>query len=129
MSYHKRSYIEHTAFCVKDILWHIRFFREALGMKVVNMEGSEANPTQVWLQGGLQIISALDFEKSEGQLTHIAIMTEDLESALQEVYNWSVTESHKGRNWVQLPEGLVLELIQAKRNSVEKLLEIDVSYM
>lgn len=129
MGYQKKSYIEHTAFCVKDIHWHIRFFREALGMEVVNMEGSETNPNQVWLQGGLQIISNPRYEKSEGQLLHIAITTENLETALQEVYSWCVTELPKGRNWVQLPEGLVLELIQAKNNSVTKLLDIDVSYM
>ncbi|MEH7385953.1 VOC family protein [Bacillus sp. JJ1521] len=128
MSYNNRSYIEHTAFCVKDIQWYIRFFKEALGMQVVNMEGTEANPYQVWLQGGLQIISDTGLEKSRGQLHHIAITTEDLESVLKEVYTWDVSESPKGRNWVQLPEGLVLELIQAKNNSIEKLLNIEVSY-
>ena len=30
MSYHKKSYVEHAVVIVKDIHWHIRFFKEAL---------------------------------------------------------------------------------------------------
>ena len=32
MAYQKRAYVEHVAIWVKDIHWHIRFFREVLGV-------------------------------------------------------------------------------------------------
>lgn len=127
--YPKKSYVEHVAYCVKDIQWHIRFFKEALGMSIVNIDGSEEDPKQVWLQGGLQLISDPSFEGPEGRMAHIAIMTEDLEDALKEVYARGVFESPKGRNWVQLPDGLLLELIQSKENSVARMLTVKVSYI
>ena len=34
MAYQRKSYVEHVAVRVKDIGWHIRFFREALGMPI-----------------------------------------------------------------------------------------------
>ncbi len=37
MSYQKKSYVEHVAVIVKDIHWHIRFFKEAL-IKPVSVE-------------------------------------------------------------------------------------------
>ncbi|MBU8881356.1 VOC family protein [Bacillus sp. FJAT-29790] len=129
MAYQKNSYIEHTAFRVKDIHWYIRFFKEALGMTIITVDGLEEAPNQVWLLGGLQLISDPGLERSQERMDHIAIMTDDLQSALQEVYAWDVIELPKGRNWVELPDGLVLELIQAKANSVAKLMEVDVSYV
>lgn len=55
-------------------------------------------------------------------------MTEDLESALQEVYRWDVTEMPQGKNWFKLPDGLCVELIQAKENSVAEALKVEPRY-
>ena len=85
MSYQKRSYLEHTAVRVKDIKWYISFFKETLGMSVRSAIGSEDDPKQVWTIGGMQLISDPSFEGSDGQLAHLGIMTEDLESALHVV--------------------------------------------
>ena len=127
--YSKKSYVEHVAYFVKDIHWHIGFFQEALGMPVVGYDGEKEDPKQVWLMGGLQLISDPGFVAGEGRMGHIAIITEDLEQALEAVYTWGCSGLPKGRNWVQLPDGLVLELIQEKANSVNQLLSVEVSYV
>jgi len=112
MAYAKTSYLEHTAIRVKDIQWHIRFFKEALGMPVRNAQGPEDDPIQVWTVGGVQLVSAKDFAGPEGRMVHLGIRTDDLEAALEEVYKWGVEEMPQGRNWIRLPDGLEIELMQ-----------------
>ena len=113
MTYSKSSYLQHTAIRVRDIQWHIRFFEEALGMPVASRQGPEDAPVQVWLVGGLQLIADPAYEEPEGRLAHLGIMTGDLELAIEEVYQWDVTELPQGHNWFTLPDGLSIELMQA----------------
>ncbi|MFZ5969737.1 MAG: VOC family protein [Bacillota bacterium] len=124
MAYQKKSYVEHTAVRVKDIQWHIRFFQEVLGMPVYSTIGETDDSKQVWTIGGMQLISDPNFEGPEGRMAHLGIMTEDLDAALQEAYTWGVTELPQGRNWFALPDGLCIELIQAKGNSVAEALDV-----
>ena len=51
-------------------------------------------------------------------------MVEDLEAALRAAKDWGVTELPQGRNWLQLPDGLALELIQAHGNAVAEYLAV-----
>ena len=125
MAYQRRSYLEHIAIRVKDIQWHIRFFREALGMTLRSVEGSADHPNQVWTIGGLQLVSDPDFEGPEGRVAHLGIMTEDVEAAIEEVGKWHPTQMPQGRNWFALPDGLVIELMQAKGNSVVDALAVN----
>ena len=125
MAYQRRSYLEHIAIRVKDIQWHIRFFREALGMTLRSVEGSADHPKQVWTIGGLQLVSDPDFEGPEGRVAHLGIMTEDVEAAIEEVGKWHPTQMPQGRNWFALPDGLVIELMQAKGNSVAEALAVN----
>ena len=103
MSYPRQSYVEHVAVRVRDIDWHVRFFRDALGMPVRQVDGDAGAPRQVWTVGGMQLIADPAFEGPEGRLAHLGVMTEDLEAALTEVYRWGVRELPQGRNWVALP--------------------------
>jgi predicted enzyme related to lactoylglutathione lyase len=121
MAYNHSSYLEHAAIYVKDLDWHIRFFKEALGM---SLRDESQYPMQVWTIGGVQLTADPTFEGPEGRLAHLGIMTEDLEAALEEVYKWSVKEMPQGRNWVELPDGLCIEIMQAAANSVKASLEI-----
>jgi catechol 2,3-dioxygenase-like lactoylglutathione lyase family enzyme len=125
MSYDKQSYVEHVAIRVKDIAWHIRFFREVLGMTLREVQGPDDAPKQVWTVGGFQLISAPEFEGPEGRLGHVGVMTEDLEAALKEAENWGVTHLPQGRNWLRLPDGLCLEVMQAHGSAVVQALAID----
>ncbi len=100
MAYSNRSYVEHAAVRVKDIQWHIRFFREVLGMTLREVEGPADKPTQVWTIGGLQLMHDPSFDGPEGRIAHLGIMTEDLEAALAEAYARGVQELPQGRNWI-----------------------------
>jgi catechol 2,3-dioxygenase-like lactoylglutathione lyase family enzyme len=126
MAYQKKSYVEHVAVRVKDIDWHIRFFREALGMPIREVDGPRDNPKQVWTVGGVQLMADPEFAGPEGRLAHLGVMTEDLEAALAESYAWEgVTAMPQGRNWLALPDGLCVEVIQATGDSVSRALAVD----
>lgn len=124
MTYKKQSYLEHVAIPVKDIHWHIRFFREVFGMTLREVDGNPGDPKQVWTVGGIQLMSAATFEGPEGRLAHLGIMTEDLEAALAEARAFGAKELPQGRNWMQLPDGLCIEVIQAAGRSVQEALAV-----
>ena len=121
-----RSYVEHVAVRVKDIEWHIRFFREALGMPVREVDGPREQPNQVWTVGGIQLMADPGFAGPEGRLAHLGVMTEDLDAALAAAYAWEgVTAMPQGRNWLALPDGLCVEVNQATGNAVASVLAVD----
>jgi hypothetical protein len=51
-------------------------------------------------------------------------MVQDLELALAEAQAWDVKELPQGRNWLQLPDGLALELIQVHGDGVAQALAV-----
>jgi len=122
----KRSYVEHVAVWVRDIDWHIRFFRDALGMPVREVDGSPDAPRQVWTVGGLQLMADPAFAGPVGRLAHLGVMTEDLEAVLAAAYAWEgVSALPQGRNWLKLPDGLAVEVIQAGGDAVAAALAIN----
>ena len=124
-----KSYVEHVAVRVKDIQWHINFFCEVLGMDVREIDGPTAAPRQYWTIGGMQLMSTPDFvappSNDAGWLAHLGIMVDDLEAALVLAQSWGVKELPQGRNWLQLPDGLAVELIQASAGTVAQVLAIN----
>jgi catechol 2,3-dioxygenase-like lactoylglutathione lyase family enzyme len=116
------SYLEHVAIRVQDIHWHIRFFKEVLGQQVRQVDGTLEQPVQYWTLGGLQFMASPEFFASPsndaGWLAHLGIMVDDLEAALAAAQSWGVRELPQGRNWLQLPDGLAIELMQAAKGSV-----------
>ena len=124
MSYQKKSYVEHVAVIVKDIHWHIRFFKEALGQDIRKIQGEPENPQMVWTTGGIQLNQESGYSGSEGYLSHIGIMVEDLEEAIQAAISLGVEPMPKGRGWLRLPEGISLELMQAKGDTVAQALAV-----
>jgi 2-dehydropantoate 2-reductase len=125
----KQSYVEHAAVRVKDIQWHINFFTQVLGMDVREIDGPPEAPRQYWTLGGMQFVSSPDIaappSNDAGWLAHLGVMVEDLEAALRAAKDWGVTELPQGRNWLQLPDGLALELIQASGNAVAEFLAVN----
>ena len=61
----------------------------------------------------------------KAEVAHLGIMTEDLEASIEEVNKWDVTQMPQGRNWFALPDGLIIELLQAKGNSVAEALAVN----
>ena len=129
MTYSNKAYVEHVAVRVKDIQWHIKFFYEVLGMDVREIEGPLHAPLQYWTVVGLQLVSTPDFEappsNEVGWLAHLGIMVADLEGALVQAQQWGVQALPQGRNWLQLPDGLAVELIQASADAVTRVLAIN----
>lgn len=125
----QKSYVEHVAVRVGDIQWHINFFYEVLGMDVREMDGPSDAPRQYWTIGGMQLMSTSGFEappsNEAGWLAHLGIMVNDLEAALLAAQDWGVKALPQGRNWLQLPDGLALELMQASGNSVADVLAVN----
>jgi lactoylglutathione lyase len=109
-----KAYLEHVAVWVKDIHWHIKFFHDVLGMTMREVDGDAANPRQYWTLGGMQFIASPEFTGPEGRLAHLGVMCEDQEAAIAAAHKFGVTAMPQGRNWLRLPDGLALELMQAK---------------
>ena len=129
MTYSNKAYVEHVAIRVKDIHWHIKFFYEVLGMDVREIDGPTDDPRQYWTLGGLQFMATPDFDappcNDGGWLGHLGVMVDDLDSALAEAQKWGVKPLPQGRNWLQLPDGLAVELIQAAPGSVAQALSVN----
>lgn len=124
MAYGKRAYVEHAAIRVRDIEWHIRFFREVLGMGLRDDRRGQT-PSQVWTVGGVQLIADADFDQPEGRLAHLGVMVEDQNAVLREAASWGVTVLPQGPNWLRLPDGLCIEILQATGTAVADALAID----
>jgi catechol 2,3-dioxygenase-like lactoylglutathione lyase family enzyme len=120
-----KAYLEHVAIFVRDIHWHIRFFEDVLGMTMREVDGPAESPRQHWTLGGMQFIARPEFNGPEGRLAHLGVMCEDLESALAAARAFGVTELAQGPNWLRLPDGLAVELIQARGDAVRRALAID----
>ena len=121
-----KAYLEHVAIWVKDIHWHIGFFHDVLGMTMREVQGTPDDPQQYWTLGGMQFIASPDFAGPEGRLAHLGVMCEDLEAAIAAAQRFGVTAMPQGRNWLRLPDGLAVELIQAKpASSVAQALAIN----
>lgn len=123
----KSSYVEHAAVTVCDIAWSIRFFEEILGMEVIRRKEANGKLEQVWLRGGLQLISSPD-NHAAGRGHHLGIVVKDFKSTLREMLSYEGVHAIEGKpeKWVQLPDGLVLELFQEKPGAIDKVLSIDV---
>jgi catechol 2,3-dioxygenase-like lactoylglutathione lyase family enzyme len=124
MAYGKRAYVEHAAIRVRDIEWHMRFFRDVLGMTLRDDRRGQS-PSQVWTIGGVQLIEDASFEGPEGRLAHLGVMVEDEAAVLHEASSWGVTALPQGPNWLRLPDGLCIEILQATGTAVADALAID----
>jgi catechol 2,3-dioxygenase-like lactoylglutathione lyase family enzyme len=120
-----KAYLEHVAIWVHDIHWHIRFFHDVLGMTMREVQGTAEEPVQYWTLDGMQFIAKPDFNGPEGRLAHLGVMCEDLEAALAAARAFGVAEMPQGRNWLRLPDGLAVELIQASPGAVAQALAVN----
>jgi predicted enzyme related to lactoylglutathione lyase len=123
------SYLEHVAIRVHDIHWHIRFFHEVLGQTLRELDGTAEQPKQYWTLGGLQFMATPGFSfapsNDSGWLAHLGVMVDDLETALTAAQKFDVRTLPQGRNWLQLPDGLAVELIQASPGAVRQALAVN----
>ena len=123
----KASYLEHAAVTVADIDWSLKFFQTVLGMTETRRKEKDGKLQQVWLKGGLQLVAAPE-DQAAGRGHHLGIVVQDFAAALQEMLAYEGVHPMEGKpeKWVQLPDGLVLELFQEKPGAIEKVLGIEV---
>ncbi len=121
-----RAYIEHVAIRVKDIQWHVTFFREVLGLGIRDEVAANGSiPHQIWVLGSVQLISDPAFNGPEARLAHLGIMVDDYDGVLERAAKWGAKALPAGPNWLALPDGLNIEILQANAGSVEAALAID----
>ena len=103
-----RARMDHACFTVADVDWYLKFFEEAFGFEITK---SIPEAGKYWLDGGMQINKGdVKADKPQG-MDHVGLGVRDLEEAYAKVYAFpEVKELPQGRQWVQLPEGEVLEL-------------------
>lgn len=110
-------YVDHVATRVTDIAWHIRFFQEVFGMIITQVDGTVEAPRQVWFDAGIQLIAtaghAAASSNDSGGLAHIALRVADRAAVLEQAAAWGAAALPQASNWIQTPEGLAFELIQA----------------
>ena len=123
----KASYLEHAAVTVADIDWSLKFFQTVLGMTETRRKEKDGKLQQVWLKGGLQLVAAPE-DPAAGRGHHLGIVVQDFKAVLQEMLTYEGVHPLEGKpeKWVQLPDGLVLELFQEKPGAIEKVLGIEV---
>ena len=123
----KSSYLEHVAVTVRDIEWSIRFFEDVLGMEVTRRKEESGKLKQAWLKGGIQLISSPN-NHAAGRGHHLGIVVENFNAVLKEMLAYEGVHAIDGKpeKWVELPDGLVLELFQEKPGAIDKVLSIAV---
>lgn len=121
------SYLEHAAVTVKDMEWSVNFFTKTLGMKVTRTKEENGKLEHVWLDGGLQFVALKD-EKETKPAHHLGIVVNDFNAVLNEMLSYEGVHQIPGKpeKWVELPNGLLLELFQEKPDAIDKVLSIEV---
>ena len=108
-----KTYIDHAAVTVADIDWSLNFFEKVLGMRETRRREKDGKLMMVWLDGGIQLVSAAD-DASAGQAHHLGLVVDDLQKALSAMLAVPGVHGIEGKpeKWVQLPDGLTLEMFQ-----------------
>lgn len=119
MSEAPKAYVEHVAIRVRDIAWHIDFFAKVFGMTVRMMDGDAQAPKQVWTVGGIQLIADPGLTDPVDCFGHIGVMADDAKSLIDAALaHGGVTHQERGRHWLVLPDGIVVEILQASPGAV-----------
>lgn len=123
----RKSYVEHTAVTVQDIDWSVRFFVQVFGMSVTRQKENHGHLSQVWLDGGIQLVASPE-DPAFGRPHHLGIVVQDFSAVRRDMLRWEGVHPMEGKpeKWLQLPDGLVLELFQEKSGAVEQVLAISV---
>ena len=120
-----QAYLEHAAIHVRDIAFHVAFFRDVLGMTATKVDGDPAAPQQVWLLGGLQLIADPSFTGPEGRCAHLGIVCADVPKAIEAALANGARSTAKGAHWLELPDGLMLEFLPETQDAVRIVRSLD----
>lgn len=118
-----KTYLEHAAVTVADIEWTKKLFEDVLGMHETRRKEQDGQLTMLWLDGGIQLVAAPE-DSAAGRGHHLGLVVDDLAAALAALK--AVPGVHgiagKPEKWVLLPDGLTLEMFQAKEGAIDAAL-------
>lgn len=118
------TYIDHAAYWVADLDWYTNFFQTVFGMDVTRRRTNPDGMREAWLQGGLQLCEDPAFVGSDGHCNHLSLLTDDLEGCRERALAAGCTPMPR-HHWVQLPDGLKLELFLAAPGAVAALSSVE----
>ncbi len=117
-------YVDHVAIRTRNFERDLDFFQTVLDMQITLTDPEDvdvndvASMKQAWAGGiHLQRDDSYDPAKqADGQLTHIGISISGVDAVLEKVYarEGVVQAEGKPRNWFVLPEGPMIELVEAE---------------
>lgn len=117
------TYLDHAAVTVADIEWTMKLFEGVLGMHETRRKEKDGKLMMAWLDGGIQLVAAQG-NSAAGRGHHLGLVVDDLPAALAALK--SVPGVHgiagKPEKWVQLPDGLTLEMFQANDGAIDAAL-------
>lgn len=114
------AYIDHVAYRVRDLDWTAAFFEKVYDMTVTRTVTAENGLRNVWLSGGLQLVEEPEFDNADGRAHHVCLLVDDLEGARQKALDLGCKPLPK-HHWVELPNGLQVEMFAALEGVVETL--------
>lgn len=116
------AYIDHVAYNVENLDWYIRLFHEVYDMDVyrtVEKDGLR----NVWLVGGVQLCEKKVPCTEDGRHNHLCLLVDDLEDSRAKALALGCSEMPK-HHWVQLPDGLQIEMFQGFAGAVQAMREL-----
>jgi len=118
-----KTYLDHAAVTVADIEWTMKLFEDVLGMHETRRKEEDGKFTMAWLDGGIQLVAAPE-NSAAGRGHHLGLVVDDLPAALAALKSVPGVHGIEGKpeKWVQLPDGLTLEMFQANEGAVEAAL-------
>lgn len=114
------AYLEHVAYLVDDLAWHLQFFQEVYDMTPYREVVHEDGTRDIWLEGGIQLRSVIGKAPETGKCHHLCLIVDDLEAARTRALALGCTEMPK-HHWVCTPEGTRVEMFTAAPGAVEAL--------
>jgi len=115
-----KSYLQHGCFVVNDLEWHLRLFEELFDAPVLRSAASSDGERRCWLAGGYQLNAPAEpFEPvpvQDGGLFHLGIVVDGdcVELGRRAVALGCLPVPGKAENWIALPDGGVIEIMQAQ---------------
>lgn len=105
-----KNNIQHCAINVNNFEWYINFFQSTFNMTIYKKVGECPN-RQVWFEQGIQLNEELRNTSLGNTISHIAIEVEDFDKTTKLALN-NKCKLLKKANWIELPNGIVIELIK-----------------
>ena len=118
-----KTYLDHAAVTVADMEWTMKLFEDVFGMRKTRRKEKDGKLTMVWLDGGIQLVAAPE-DSTAGRGHHLGIVVDDLSAALAKLKAVPGVHGIEGKpeKWVQLPDGLTLEMFQANEGAIDAAL-------